>query len=182
MEEKEKVTELTDILDRDVETIVELRLAAERQVSRQQRFIERVTEALGRPLAVYVIIVIVVVWIIANATSLIVFDKPPFSWLQITASLMALFMTFFVLTTQNRQNHLFEQRRQLDLQVTLLTERKVSKLIEMMDELQHRMPQVETIEDPEIAVMKEPVDPGTALTSLNRTFHEAMRAEQEKVK
>ncbi len=179
MDDKEKVSELelTDILNRDVETIVELRLAAERQVSRHQRLIERITGTLGRPLAVYVIIGIVVVWIAANATSLLMFDKPPFAWLQITASLMALFMTFFVLTTQNRQNYLFEQRRQLDLQVTLLTERKVSKLIEMVDELQRRMPQIENIEDPEINVMKEPVDPGTALTSLNKMLYEATREE-----
>ena len=180
MDDKEKVTELTDLLDRDIETIVELRLAAERQVSRQQRFIERITGTLGRPLAVYVIMGVVVLWVIANATSLVMVDKPPFSWLQITASLMALFMTFFVLTTQNRQNHLFEQRRQLDLQVTLLTERKVSKLLELVDELQRRMPQTENIEDPEIGVMKEPVDPGTAMTSLNKTFQEAMRGGQAK--
>jgi hypothetical protein len=54
------ITELTDILDRDIETIVAMRLRAERKVSRHQRLIEKVSSALGQPGAVYSIILLVV--------------------------------------------------------------------------------------------------------------------------
>ena len=47
------IMDLTDILDRDIEAIVALRMNAERKVSGHQRLIEKVTSVLGRPLAVY---------------------------------------------------------------------------------------------------------------------------------
>ncbi len=46
-DDQKSITELTDILDQDIETIVALRMRAERKVSRHQRLIERVTSALG---------------------------------------------------------------------------------------------------------------------------------------
>ena len=46
-DDQKTITELTDILDQDIETIVALRKRAERKVSRHQRLIERFTSALG---------------------------------------------------------------------------------------------------------------------------------------
>ncbi|MBA2677449.1 MAG: DUF1003 domain-containing protein, partial [Ktedonobacteraceae bacterium] len=103
------------------------------------------------------------------------YDTPPFPWLQDIVSLAALLLTVIILTTQNRQAKLSEQRRHLDLQINLLTERKVSKLIEMMDALRQDLPSVRNHYDPEAQVMKEPVDPHTALTALNETLKDATK-------
>lgn len=173
------LTELTDILDQDIEAIVAMRINAERKVSYHQRLIERATSALGRPLAVYVILLLVMLWIAAyvfhKAFDLPVFDAPPFAWLQDIVSISALFMTIIVLATQNRQARFTEQRRHLDLQITLLTERKVSKVIELLEDLRRDMPSVKNHFDPEAEAMQEPVDPHTALTALNRTLEEAAK-------
>jgi len=174
------LTELTDILDQDIEAIVAMRINAERKVSYHQRLIERATNALGRPLAVYVILLIVAVWVIANVIfhkylNFPVFDSPPFAWLQDIVSISALLMTVIVLATQNRQERFAEQRRHLDLQITLLTERKVSKIIELLEDLRRDLPSVKNRFDPEAEAMQEPVDPHTALTALNRTLEEAAR-------
>jgi uncharacterized membrane protein len=173
------ITELTDILDQDIEAIVAMRLHAERKVSRHQRAIERVTSALGRPLAVYLIVLFVAFWVLMNTCSRVLglstFDAPPFAWLQDLVSVSALLMTLVVLATQNRQARLAEQRRHLDLQINLLTERKVSKVIAMLAELRHDLPLVRTRLDLEAEVMKEPVDPHTALTALNQTLQEAAK-------
>ena len=173
------LTELTDILDQDIEAIVAMRINAERKVSYHQRLIEKATNALGRPLAVYSILFIVVLWIIAyvfhKALDLPVFDAPPFAWLQDIVSISALLMTVIVLATQNRQEKFSEQRRHLDLQITLLTERKVSKIIELLEDLRRDMPSVKNRVDPEAEAMQEPVDPHTALTALNRTLDEATK-------
>ncbi len=173
------LTELTDILDQDIEAIVAMRINAERKVSYHQRLIEKVTSALGRPFAVYVILLIVGLWIIANsfhkALGFPFFDAPPFAWLQDTVSISALLMTVVVLATQNRQERFAEQRRHLDLQITLLTERKVSKIIELLEDLRYDLPSVKNRIDPEAEAMKEPVDPHTALTALNHTLQEATK-------
>ena len=176
------ITELTDILDRDIETIVAMRMRAERKVSRHQRFIERVSSSLGQPGAVYSIILIVALWIFINVwhtqLGLTSFDAPPFPWLQGTVTLAALIMTVVVLTTQNRQAKMTEQRRHLDLQITLLTERKVSKVIELIEELRRDLPSVMNRLDPEAEVMQEPIDPHTALSALNQTLKEAAQEHQ----
>lgn len=182
VEEEKGVMELTDILDQDIETIVALRIHAERKVSRHQRFIEKITSGLGRPFSVYFILVFIVFWIFVSASHTYIgipfYDTPPFPWLQDIVSLAALLLAVIILTTQNRQARLSEQRRHLDLQINLLTERKVSKLIEMMDVLRQDLPSVRNTFDPEAEVMKEPVDPHTALTALNETLKEATKEYQ----
>jgi uncharacterized membrane protein len=179
------ITELTDILDQDIETIVALRLNAERKVSRHQRIMERATGVLGQPMAVYFILLFIALWILVNlfhsVLGLMLFDIPPFPWLQDIGSLSALVMTVVVLTTQNRQGKLSEQRRHLDLQITLLTERKVSKVIEQLEDLRRDLPSVKNRIDPEAEVMKEPVDPHMALTALNKTLQEAAKEHELEV-
>jgi uncharacterized membrane protein len=181
-EEKTTITELTDILDQDIEAIVSMRMNAERKVSRHQRAIERLTGTLGRPLAVYFILLFIALWLIVsafhNTLGLFTFDGPPYPWLQDIVSVTALLMTMVVLTTQNRQARLAEQRRHLDLQIALLTERKVSKVIAMIDDLRRDTPTVQNRVDREAEVMKEPVDPHTALSALNKTLQEAAREHQ----
>ncbi len=180
MEDKQKsMMELTDIVDKDIETIVALRLKAERKVSRHQRLIEKATNNLGRPLSLYVIALFIILWILINdlhkSFGITAFDAPPFSWLQGIVSLSALVMTVLVLTTQARQEKLTEQRRHLDLQITLLTERKVSKIVELIEDLRRDLPSVKNHYDPEAQAMREPVDPHTALSSLNQTLKEAAK-------
>ncbi len=184
-EPQERMTELTDILDKDIETIVDMRMVAERKVGRHQRMIERVTNSIGRPQAFYLILLIVLLWILLNEfhkyLGIPSYDPPPFSWLQDTVSVSALLMTTAILITQNRQAKITEQRRHLDLQITLLTERKVSKLIALVEDLRKDIPTVENPHDPEAQAMKEPVDPHTALTSLNKTLQAAAKEYQLEV-
>lgn len=181
-DEQREITELTEILDRDIEAIVALRLRAEHRVSRHQRLIERATSMLGQPVALYTIVLLVMLWIIINLLHSLLglpnVDQPPFPWLQDAISLSALVMTVIVLTTQNRQAKMTEQRRHLDLQITLLTERKVSKIIQLLEELRYDLPSVHNRVDSEANVMKEPVDPHTALSALNQTLKKTAQERQ----
>jgi uncharacterized membrane protein len=81
-------------------------------------------------------------------------------------------MTTVVLITQNRQEKIDDQRRHLDLTITLLTERKVSKLIDLVEELRRDMPTVKDRHDPQAEVMKEMADPDAVLSSFNRAMSE----------
>lgn len=173
------ITELTDILDRDIEAIVQMRIVAERKVSRHQRVIEKATNSIGRPIALYLLLLFVLLWILINDLHKYIglpsFDPPPYSWLQDIINMTALLTTTAVLITQNRQMKLTEQRRHLDLQINLLTERKVSKLIELVEDLRNDLPSVENHQDAEAQAMREPVDPHTAITSLNKTLKDASK-------
>jgi uncharacterized membrane protein len=167
---------LVDLIDQDIDTLVSIRMRAEEEVDHHQRRIEKITANLGRPRFLYFILSFVLLWIIANLLFISVgahtFDPPPFYWLEGIISLSALLMTTVVLITQNRLGKLDEQRRHLDLTITLLTERKVSKIIDLVEELRRDIPSVKDRHDPQAEVMKEMADPDTVLTSYNRAMSE----------
>ena len=75
-------------------------------------------------------------------------------------------MTTMVLITQNRQTHDAEQRAQLDLQINLLAEQKVAKLIALLEELRRDLPIVQDRVDRAAEAMTEPVDPHAVLSAL----------------
>ncbi len=146
----------------NVETIASLLARSEEQVNSHQRGIERVTAVIGRPATVYVFVLTIVVWTTSNA----VLDPPPFFWLQGAIGFLALMMTTFVLTTQNRLARLTEQRSHLDLQVNLLAEQKAAKIIELMEELRRDLPNVRNRVDEVADAMQEAVDPGAVMSAL----------------
>lgn len=163
----------TDKLNDNVEAITSLRARAEKGVSRHQRRIERVTALLGRPPSVYVILATVATWIATNLVTASLggrpLDPPPFVWLQGLVGLGALLMTIAILTTQNRQNRDAGDRGQLDLQINLVAEQKVAKLIALLEELRRDLPTVRDRIDEMAEVMKEPVDPHAVLSALEDT-------------
>jgi uncharacterized membrane protein/uncharacterized protein YjbJ (UPF0337 family) len=161
-----------ETLNENVDALASLRRRAERSVTPHQRRIETLTSRIGRPRSVYWILTFVAVWAVGNALAprlgAVPFDPPPFPWLQGLVGLGALLMTTLVLTTQNRQTAHAEQRAQLDLQVNLLSEQKVAKLIALVEELRRDMPIVRDRVDPIAEAMKEPVDPHAVLSALEQ--------------
>jgi uncharacterized membrane protein len=87
-------------------------------------------------------------------------DPPPFAWLQVAASISALLMTVTILTTQNRVAKLAQQRAQLDLQVNLIAEEKIAKIIALIEELRRDLPSVKNRKDSLAEAMTEAVDLG----------------------
>ena len=60
------------------------------------------------------------------------FDPFPFSLLNVLVSLEAIFLTSFVLMTQNRMTHQADKRAHLDLQVNLLAEQELTAILQMI--------------------------------------------------
>jgi uncharacterized membrane protein len=60
-----------------------------------------------------------------------------------------------VLVAQERRNELSERRAHLDVQINLLTEQKVTKMIHLLEELRRDLPLVRDGEDPHAAALKE---------------------------
>jgi uncharacterized membrane protein len=157
----------------NVETIASLRARAEEDVSAHQRGIEKITAALGRPRSIYVAVIVVAAWVAFNAFAprlgMTPFDPLPCTDLQGLVGLAALLMTTMVLTTQNRQSKHAEQRAHLDLQVNLLAEQKVAKLIALVEELRRDMPTVPDRVDRVAEVMTEPLDPEAVMNALEES-------------
>ena len=80
--------------------------------------------------------------------------------------MVALLMTAIVLIAQNRQTKLEQQHTHLGLQVNLLTEQKVTKLIHLLEELRRDLPMVHDRHDPQVAVLRESPDASEMLSAI----------------
>ncbi len=171
------VTDLPDHVSQQVDTIAALNARAESRVSIHQRTVEMVTAFLGRPLFLNLTLAFIALWILANVFpqyfGVSRFDPPPFNWLQGLVTVGALLLTVVILITQNRQARLAERRAQLDLQVNLLAEQKIAKLIALVEELRRDLPSVRNRRDPEAEAMQEATDPHAVLDALEVKLEEA---------
>ncbi|GAC1351556.1 MAG: DUF1003 domain-containing protein [Polyangiales bacterium] len=168
--------EVPQHLTHNIETIAALRARAEGSIGTHQRAIERVTTFLGRPRTIYAIFGFAAAWVGYNLLAFTLggkpFDRPPFPALQGLFSLAALLMTIMVLTTQNRIDRHAEKRAHLDLQVNLLAEQKIAKLIGLVEELRRDLPNVKNRSDAMAEAMTNAVDPTAVASMLEQTFED----------
>jgi uncharacterized membrane protein len=166
-----------------VETLAELHAAAEKAMTRHQRSVEAIADSLGQPRATYWIGAGVLLWIAVNLllgmTHARPFDPPPFPLLQAFSSVAALLVATVVLTSQNRQRKISEERTTLDLQVNLLAERKVAKLIALVEELRRDMPNVTNRKDAVAESMTHAVDPHAVVSALRETIDTERREREQ---
>ena len=170
--------ELSEHVAQSIEKIATLHTEAERRVGRHQKTIERLTAAIGRPWSLNLIVAGVTLWLAFNCAAprlgLHPVDPPPFAWLQGALCLCALLVTTMVLTTQNRQAKRASQHGELDLQVNLVAEQKIAKLISLLEELRRDLPSVRDRVDPVAEAMTEAVDPHAVLTVLEETLKSSL--------
>jgi uncharacterized membrane protein len=169
-----------DLIGKNIEAVREYYKREEEKLSRSQRILDRISRLVGQPVFLVLIVVFVAFWIAANALlpgfGVAEFDPPPFAWLQGILGLGALLTATVVLTNQNRLAKLDEQRELLDLKVTLLTEQKVAKLIDLMEELRRDLPNVKDRHDPEVAAMQQSMNPDRVLAALDEKLKPAGEA------
>lgn len=169
---------LPDPLGQNIEAIVALQTNSHRDLPQHHRVVETATSFFGRPAFLYGILLVAALWILPNALprrfGFRQFDPPPFYWLQGTVSFSALLITTGVLIKQTRQEKLAEQRAQLSLQLNLLSEQKIAKLIVLVEELRRDLPNVEDRHDPEAEVMKQATDPHEIVDTLEERLEEEL--------
>lgn len=160
-----------DQIGQNIEAVRKYYTREERKISRSQRILERISRFVGQPAFLGFILLFVALWMIANAAlrqfGVAEFDPAPFFWLQGIVGLGALLTATVVLTKQNRLAKLAEQREHLDLKVTLLTEQKVAKLIDLLEELRRDLPNVKNRHDPEAVAMQQSMNPDRVLAALD---------------
>ncbi len=134
--------ELDRVLSRNIRALLEARRAAEEQRTREQRIADAITRFTGSMAFVYLHAAIFSVWIIVNLRLvpwIRAFDPFPFVMLAMIASVEAIFLSTFVLISQNRMGAVTERRAELDLQINLLAEHELTKLIATVDAMAVKM-------------------------------------------
>jgi uncharacterized membrane protein len=161
---------LSEHIDQNIESVVALQRREWETVGLSQRRVERLSRFIGRPVYLVALLGVVAIWIVYNLTAaswgLKPFDAPPFALLDGILSLVALITTTIVLIAQNRQAKLEQQHTHLALQVNLLTEQKVTKLIHLIEELRRDLPMVKDRHDAQATAMQERADTAQVVSAI----------------
>ena len=160
---------LSNVVERNIRTIIQLRLKAARAHSVQDRLADAITFFSGRMLFVYVHILWFGAWILLNTGRVGVrpFDPFPYGLLTMVVSLEAIFLSTFVLISQNRLSEEAEHRADLDLHIGLLAEYELTRVLQMLDAIQHKMG-IETDKDSDLAALEMETKPEDVLAEIER--------------
>ena len=126
-----------------------------------------ITRFSGSMRFVYVHLVIYGTWIVLNLGWVPGSQPwdPTFVVLAMIASVEAIFLSTFILITQNRMSAAADRRAELDLQVSLLAEAEITKLVELVSEMADRMG-VAGARHAELDEMKQRVVPEAVLAAI----------------
>jgi uncharacterized membrane protein len=162
---------LPDPVAKNIEAIIALHTQEAKEIPAHQRVLENVATFFGRPLFLYSLLLGLAVWIFDTIFDHVLpFDLPPFTWASHGLDAAALLISTGVLVRQTRQENFAEQRNQLMLQLNLLSEQKIAKIIALLEELRADLPDVADRYDPEADVMQEATDPIAVLEALQENL------------
>ena len=102
----------------------------------------RVAAFVGHPYYIVLHVIWFAAWIAVNAGFVMVgrrFDDYPFSLLGILISIEAIFVTGFLLITQNRQTEHADKRAELDYEVNVRTYRELGEIKRMLHSIERRL-------------------------------------------
>jgi uncharacterized membrane protein len=163
-------TGLARVVDRNIAALLARHRRQEAKRPLADRLADRITGFTGSMRFVYLHAVIFGLWIVINLgwiPGVPRFD-PSFVVLAMAASVEAIFLSTFVLITQNRMAEMNSQRANLDLQVSLLAEHEITRLVALVTAMAARLG-IEESHDPELGELARDVQPEKVLDRIEES-------------
>ena len=157
----------------------------------QERISDSITRFSGSTLFVFIHVAWFGLWVLLNVNLIRLpyvseFDPFPFGLLTMIVSLEAIFLSTFVLISQNRMSSLSEKRAELDLQVNMLAEQKAAKTLELLEHIAQQLDAVydrfNYRTDPEIEALKVSPKPHEVLQVMEDAVKEEAREAAREIK
>jgi uncharacterized membrane protein len=169
------MSDLSDQTLKNIETIINLQAQRKQDASIHQRILERIAAGLGKPWFLYVELAFFATWVIYSHLAninLINWELPRFDVRAEGVNVISLLISTGVLIYQTRQEELSDERSHLILQLNLITEQKITKIIALVEELRIDLPNVRDRDDQEAELMQETADPQVVLDLLHETLEQ----------
>ncbi len=176
------VNPLPDHVEQSVSSIMQMHREHFAAISPLQRLIDTIIAFAGRPVSAALVIMLIVGWVASNSFGSAAFDPPPFNAMHISISILALIMTFLILTSQRREDVLNTHRDQLTLEISLLVEQKVAKAIALIEELRRDSPHLSNRSDAEAEAMAAPSDPMAVMAAIRGETQAAAKIDDKPAK
>jgi uncharacterized membrane protein len=159
---------MAQIVERNIEALLKRRKEEDATRNTEEKLADGVTRFAGSMLFVYIHLALFGLWIIWNLNwiGLKPFD-PSFVVLAMFASVEAIFLSTFVLISQNRASVLADRRADLDLQVSLLSEHEVTRLIILVTAIAKKM-DIEDAQQPELDELAQDVHPENVMDTMDK--------------
>jgi uncharacterized membrane protein len=158
---------LNSSLRRNIEALRRRRAEEEANASFEERLAGAITRFAGHMRFVYAHALIYGFWVVANlgwVPGVRPWD-PTFVVLAMVASVEAIFLSTFILITQNRMAAAADRRAELDVQIGLLAEAEITKLVELVSQIAEKL-DVPGAEEDEVEEMKRRVAPEAVLDAI----------------
>lgn len=170
--EPRTVDELTE---RNVAVVAKLDETARAKRTPADRMVDAITDFCGSMSFVWVHAIWFGLWVGWNVMSHWKhFDGYPFQFLTLIVSLEAIFLSTFILISQNRQSRLAERRNHLDLQINLLSEQENTKILSMLEAIQKKLGVPDG--DPEVAILEKATQPERLVEQIAKVIEKEDRA------
>jgi uncharacterized membrane protein len=155
------------VVERNVRALLARRAEEDQAKTRSERIADGVTRFAGSMTFVYIHVVMYGAWILVNlgvVPGVPRFD-PTFVILAMEASVEAIFLSTFVLISQNRMSALADKRADLDLQISLLSEHEITRMLSLVQQMAGKMG-IQEAADPELDELARDVHPEKVLDKI----------------
>ena len=160
-----------ELTEQNVRSIADLEQAAKAQLTTADLVADRITRFCGSMPFVWVHVIWFFGWIVGNTVLPIkAVDPYPFSFLTLVVSLEAIFLSTFIMISENRQERIDERRSHLDLQINLLAEQESTKTLRLLEMIAKHLGITET-NDPDIDVLAQATRPENLIRQIDKTLH-----------
>ena len=160
-------------IEETIQSIAGLRAEHHANATQHQRLVDRITSLIGGATVIAALSVFVVAWVglngLAAALGYRALDAPPFAWLADAASLASLYLVILILTTQRGDDRLTQRLELLNLELAILSEQKIAKVVALLEELRQDSPHLRDRVDEIAEAMSRPVDPQSVIDAIKET-------------
>jgi uncharacterized membrane protein len=134
------VRRVEDVTAHNVRSIVELDEAARANQRMSERLAQAVASFCGSVSFLWINAGFFTAWMLLNSIPGFLDTDPfPFTFLTLVVSLEAIFLSIFILISQNAENRLTERRNALNLQIDLLSEQENTKMLRMLERIAQKV-------------------------------------------
>ncbi|WP_398466566.1 DUF1003 domain-containing protein [Tardiphaga sp.] len=158
---------LSSSLRRNIDALRQVRKREQATANREEGIADAITGFTGSMTFVYLHVALYSVWIGMNLVPGSPHFDPSFVILAMAASVEAIFLSTFVLISQNRALAAANKRDDLDLHINLLAEHELTKLIELVARIAAKL-EIDTRSDSEIEDITKDVRPEAVMGALDQ--------------
>ncbi len=166
-------------LKSNVGKIVEIEKSQKENRTAGEKISVVIAEFCGSMTFVWVHVIWFAAWALLNSVfRFYVVDPFPYTFLTLVVSLEAIFLSTFILISQNNETKLTERRNHLDLQINILSEQENTKMLEILLLIAEKVGVAR--DDPATAALLETMEPKNIVRQIMKTNGDNLKKRNQK--